>query len=524
MAGFGMNFSQNQQMTQQMHLSPQMLQSLEFLMMNHLDLVEALRDEIQKNPALEITRFPSEDVARVAQKKKAQNQEDFPLYKKSADSSDLFQQFLENQQAPSVNIQECLLKQFRLTTNDETTLALGERLITFVDAQGFIQVSPLSILNPHNPRETRRLLEKTLATIQTLDPVGCCTSGPQESVYVQARYLFENRDEPLGKDGKNLALFLLAGNLSLLEKMKIPTILKKLKEKQEEFASAKTIPVPQSTSSWTLPPKIPPLPQKITDRLVEQAVQCIKQLDPLPARNFSSAQGMYICPEVTVEKILDGDDWKFKVCVNNNLLPEIRISPSYEHIDEKSRNLSKDEKKIIKAALKEGQGVLQALAFRKNTLENAVKTIVELQEDFFLHGPSHLRPLKMRDVAQRIQVHETTISRLANNKYLRCQWGIFEIRFFFSNEVHAIAPTRQHHPRLPHQHEAKGSAEKFSKEGVKAILKELLEQHRTASPEGKPLSDQKLSDLLAQRGIKVARRTVAKYRGELNIDSSFDRK
>ena len=139
--------------------------------------------------------------------------------------------------------------------------------------------------------------------------------------------------------------------------------------------------------------------------------------------------------------------------------------------------------------------------------------------DFFLKGPRYLRPLRMKDLAEHIGVNESTISRMARDKYLRCQWGSFEMRYFFSNQV-ATSPVSS-------QQQADGTAshpqEVLSKEGVKFMLKELLEEHQRAGST-KPLSDQKLSEVLAQRGIKIARRTVAKYRSELNIDSSFDRK
>ena len=156
--------------------------------------------------------------------------------------------------------------------------------------------------------------------------------------------------------------------------------------------------------------------------MVEQSLHFIKSLDPLPARQFSSVQGIYISPEITVDKVLDEAGWKFTVSVNNNLLPEVKLSPSYRNVGENSAGLSKEEKKFLKTSIKDAQALIQSLDFRRNTLENAARAIVELQKDFFLYGPKYLRPLKMKEVAERIQVHEATVSRLASNKYLRCQW------------------------------------------------------------------------------------------------------
>lgn len=523
MSGLSMDFTQNQQMNQQLHLSPQMIQSLEYLMMNHTDLVETLYEEVHKNPALEITRYPADDVAKVSLRTKSTNQEDRPIKKAPSSSSDEFQKFIENQKDGSESIQEHLLNQFRLTTNDTTKILLAEKLLSFLDEQGFIQIAPISVIETKNPLETMPLLEDVLSTIQKLEPVGCCTSGSQESLYIQACDILESQQDFFGKEWKELALFLLAGNLTLLEKMKLPVILKKLKEKQEEQSTSTSWLPPESTHSWTRPPKNHLLPKKITESMVEQALHFIKSLDPLPARQFSSLQGVYISPEITVNKVLDEDGWKFIVRVNNNLLPEIKLASSYEKLSENSNNLSKEEKKFLKTSINDAQVLIQSLDFRKSTLENAVRVIVEMQKDFFIYGPRYLRPLKMKEVAEKIQVHEATISRLANSKYLRCQWGIFEIRFFFSNEIQTLSSPVPPLPKGQNQQENPSTEEKLSKEGVKFILKEILEEHETTTGGGKPLSDQKLTDILAQRGVKIARRTVAKYRNELNIDSSFNR-
>ena len=522
MSGIGMNFTQNQQMNQQLHLSPQMLQSLDYLMMNHSDLMEVLYEEEQKNPALEIARYPTDDVAKVSPRTKTTTQEDRPRKQASSTSADDFQQFIENQRDSSESIQEHLLTQFRLTTNDTTKINLAERLLSFLDEHGFIQIAPVSVIDRKNSLETVPLLEEVLATIQRLEPVGCCTSGSQESIYVQASDVLEGQEEFSGKEWKELALFLLAGNLFLLEKMRLPVILKKLKEKQEEQAVSKSLPPPESIHSWTRQPKNHQLPKKITESMVEQSLHFIKSLDPLPARQFSSLQGIYISPEITVDKVLDETGWKFTVNVNNNLLPEVKLSPSYRSVGENSAGLSKEEKKFLKTSIKDAQALIQSLDFRRNTLENAARAIVELQKDFFLYGPKYLRPLKMKEVAERIQVHEATVSRLASNKYLRCQWGVFEIRFFFSNEIQTLASPESPQQKK-NQQKNTDTEEKLSKEGVKFILKEILEEHKAAAGGGRPLSDQKLTDILVQRGIKIARRTVAKYRTELNIDSSFNR-
>ena len=205
--------------------------------------------------------------------------------------------------------------------------------------------------------------------------------------------------------------------------------------------------------------------------------------------------------------------------VNDKILPEVILSPAYKELSAHMKSLTADSRKQVRQSVKEAQDLMQALDLRKATLRKAAVAIVELQRDFFLKGPRYLRPLRMKDLAEMIEVNESTISRMARDKYLRCQWGIFEMRYFFSNQVATslVSPQQQTDGTTSHPQEV------LSKEGVKFMLKELLEEHQRSGAT-KPLSDQKLSEMLAQQGIKIARRTVAKYRSELNIDSSFDRK
>lgn len=505
MGGFAMEFSQNQQLTQQMHLSHQMLQSVNFLMMNHMELTTNLYEEVQNNPALEIVRDAQLDISGVSQRKKKKNQEETPLYKKNPpDAATRFQQFLESQADNTQGIQQNLWEQFTLTTKDATKLALAERLISTLDFHGFTQVAPISLLDINNPLETPELLKHVLAEIQNLDPVGCCTSGSEESLYVQALSRCDtggkDGENKLGKDATAIVLFLLAGNLSLLEGLRLPVIVKKL-QKQQESTSANKEP-PDSTKNWTCRPPAHQLPAKITTGMVESAISFIKTLDPLPARQFSAIQGSYIYPEISVEQYEDEGEIGLKVILHQGLLPEIILSPSFTKAKENGTKLPKDKQQFIKNSLKSAQELLQSLDFRENTLEKAAEALVEMQRDFFLFGPQALRPLKMEDMAERIQVHQSTISRFAKGKYLRCQWGIFEIKYFFSNQV-------------------KANTAEHSKESVKFLLKKILEEH---PDDRKPLSDQKLTDILKERDITISRRTVTKYRQELNIDSSFDRK
>lgn len=560
MASLGMDFFQNQQMTQQMHLSAQMQQSLNFLMMSHYELRENLYKAIDLNPAIELIREPRIEVKNYStpQKKLPKELKTSSRAEIQQKKSDDFQIFLENQEDENQTIQQHLWEQFCLTTSEPEKLSLGEKLISNLDHRGFNQIHPHSLLDFHNPKEDSHLLEECLVTIQNLDPVGCCTGGSEESLYIQALSKIQDYEAAppstkdfFGKDSLNLALFFLAGNLSMLERPRPALILKKLKE----IHSDKNLPSPiSSIMTWTCPPQSHNLPTNITESMVENAIRFIQSLNPLPASQFASYQTHYIYPEVAVEQIQTEDGPQLKIHLNNNLLPTVGISPTYQSLQKQNQSLTSEEKKMVKKSVKNAQDVILSLEFRENTIYKATQAIVEFQRDFFLKGPRYLHPLRMKDVAERVGVHETTISRMANSKYLCCQWGVFEIKYFFSNQIATIKPTSQlvlatkssipkpssslhlqqgqqlsenenssKEKNLPKE-DSLSKNENLSKEGVKFILKDLLEQHQLQNPGGKPLSDQKLADLLAQQGIKIARRTVAKYRSELNIDSSFDRK
>ncbi len=523
MAGLGMDFFQTQQMSQQMQLSPQMLQSLSFLMMGHYELAENISLALEENPALSLVRPPKVEVKNcsVARSARTQPLKTMTGTEEGQRKSDDFQNFLENQEDAGRSIQQHLWEQFRLTTSCQDKLALAEKIISSLDDRGFNQVHPLSLLDSKKPAETHLLLEDCLDTLQNLEPVGCCTSGSEESLYIQALERIEGQDAlPIGRDSLSLSLFLLAGNLQLLERPRAPSILKKLREFQELQENTKPAPKAPTTAAWTRQPRTHHIPKRVTEAIVENAIRFIQTLDPLPARQFVSRPIHYIYPEVAVRRIDSDDGPELEIQMNSSLVPVVRVSPLYQKLQEHSDGLSRQEKKMIRSSVKNAQEVIQALQFREDTIQKAALAIAELQRDFFLRGPRHLRPLRMKDLAERIGVNESTISRMANGKYLRCQWGVFEIKYFFSSQVETEgAPAGQ--LGLP---EAGQGQEAVSKEGAKVILKELLAEHQRQAPGGKPLSDQKLSDLLAQRGIRIARRTVAKYRSELNIESSFDRK
>lgn len=500
MPGFSMNVSQQQRQSLHMKMNPQMLQSLSLLTMNAAELRDYIYEETQRNPALEITRDAQPETVTVS-KISARTGERIVSSGGNTAASDDFQAFIESAPQPEESLQEHLTAQYRLQTSDRAELHLAEKIIGNLDSRGFHLAPPESLLDPARPEETPELLNRCIRTIRHLDPVGCAAADVTETLLIQAD------NAPYVPP---LARYLLNGRLDLLEKPRPPLVLKKLQ------ALAETDEIP------------PPL----TEASVTEALDFIKTLDPLPARNYASSATAYVSPDIRVTRLPADEEgaWRFEVELTRSSFPEIALSPVFTELAESplpKTELEKQGRKFAKEAVRDAQWFISAVEQRESTLLKTGRAIVSAQRAFFEAGPRALAPLRMKDIAEIVGVHETTVSRIANGKYLQCEWGLFEIKYFFSSQVSRAAPVSANAPQLAPLPKASGATQRdapLSKESVKFELKALIDGYRAAHPSAKPLSDQKLSDLLAERGIRAARRTVAKYRTELNIDSSFDRK
>jgi len=469
-----LNLSIRQQQT--LKMSPQMIQSISLMSLSADELIDRIYEEAERNPALEIVKEASLQNASVSIKKTSS----------TASDSDAYQAFLESVPSRSLSLKEHLLSQLHLLPLSLFETDIGEKIINNLDDYGYHSV-PLNELLPSIPGDA---VQKVLVRIQHLDPAGIACSGIQESLLVQIHAL---PDSPL------LAVRILSLPSDVFEdvfaKPRPSLMLKKLQETNDaDFES-------------------------ISQEELEDALDYIKSLDPYPARRFSSSSSRFIIPDVRIrrastdEREETGED--FIIELLNGVLPEIALSPEFEKMAQSSINTAeknsmskgdKEAKKFAGDAVKDAQWFLRSIHQRNVTLIKTVHAILRSQKSFFEKGNRFLSPLRMKDVADEIGVHEATVSRIASSKYLQCEWGTFEIKYFFTT---AVAST----PGLA----GNLAVQDHSKESVKEELRLLIEKEGS-------LSDQKLSDLLAQKGIKIARRTVAKYRMELNITSSFDRK
>lgn len=451
---------------QRQKLNPRMLQSIKILAMPVVELAEEIRAELETNPALEMIEDRSEvslDAYEEAKRDDAEGWEDdgtdygpSPSYE-SDGQEDAKRKFLEGAVALPETLQQHLLAQFRILPLSAADKELGERLIQNLDDNGFHQVKPEELC-PSACSDSK--LQKIMALIQGLDPAGTCTAGYKESLLVQAAM---DPDAPAG------VLDILGEHLDSLEKGKHAEIKKSLKLKDAQF---------------------------------DAAFAYIKTLSPFPGRRFSNEKTRYVVPDLAIRL----EDDEFVIELNDEIIPVLGINSFFAELS-KDKDKGREALAFARGNVEKAKFFIGSIRQRNATLVKVAAAVAKFQARFFREGPQAMQPLTLKDVAEEVGVHETTVSRLANGKYVQTEWGILELRRFFTNAVSSTGD--------------KGAGT-HSKEGVKATLKKILEDEANSGRAA--LSDRELMAILAGRGIKIARRTVAKYRGELDLDSSFSRR
>ena len=449
---------------QRLKMNAQLYQSIQLMAMPIQDLRLRIQEEIDKNPALEVL---AEKNTVSLDARTAQSTTDYDAFENSSDpgyskgldyeASDRKHKFIEGVLSRTETLHDHLLWQLRLQPIDDALFEIGELLIQNLDSNGFHIEKLDSLLTP--PQLSR--LDEILPTLRNFEPVGTCCTDYKDSLKIQTA-LSEDRPDNIDQINK-----VIDNELEALEKGKFSDIAKRLKISEED---------------------------------VEDIFHFIKTLNPFPGRQFSADEAKYVIPDLLV-RMKDGE---FVLIINDEEIPVLGINPYYSSImKNKEERPAKEVKQFISNQVKDAKWFIRSINQRKETLVKIAKAIVEFQRDFFLKGPKYIVPLTRRDIANTVEVHETTVSRITTAKYIQTEWGIFELRYFFSNSISGSG----------------SSGSRFSKEGVKQVIKEIIEEHS----DGKKLSDQKISDLLQKKGINIARRTVAKYRKELDIMSSYDR-
>ncbi|MGL5314396.1 MAG: RNA polymerase factor sigma-54 [Peptostreptococcaceae bacterium] len=446
-----MNFNNSLQLTQSQKLimTTQLKQSLSILNMSRLEIEEEVKREVEENPLLEADRTSEIDWEAYMKdmEKYSRNSRIEINYNPDNDFD------LENMIKDSNNIYEHLKLQISLYKLKDKEMETCEYIIDSLDEDGYLRIEDKEIINTLNIDE--EMFENCLLNIQQLDPSGVGARTLSECLVIQLNNLGiydELLEEIINKD-----LELIGSN------------------KYKEISKKYDVPL-----------------QKCVN-----LIDIIKTLDPKPGRLCSIEKSIYVQPDVIIEKIDD----EFIIRTNENDSLKLRINNFYKEI---LKNTQSDQsaKEFIKEKLNNATGLIKNIESRKTTILKIAEEIVKYQEGFFEKGIKHIRPMKMKDIAQRLDFHESTISRGVNGKYMLTPFGMFEFKYFFSSALES---------------EDNGSTSSTS---IKKMMEEIIKQENKK----KPLSDDAIVKTLQANGVSIARRTVAKYREELGILSSSKRK
>ena len=442
---------------QRLKMNPQLFQSIKLMALPVVDLRERIEEELEKNPALEVL----EDKTTVSLDDYSPRKEEDDYFEATSDSgferrgsgdedSDEQRKFIEGVLSRPETLQDHLLWQFRLQPISPEARRIGELLIQNLDSDGFHKEPVDLLLKGADPA----LIASTIDLIRGLEPQGTCVSDYKESLLVQARLM------PNPPDGIEE---LISTYLELLDRGKIAEVAKRMKRTESEISAA---------------------------------LERMKELYPFPGRRYDTGDTRFVLPDLQIVR----KEGEFVIILNDEEIPVLGINPFFMKLSD-GKDGEKPVRDFVKENIKEARWFIRSINQRNHTLLRVARAIVEFQRSFFANGPKQLAPLTLKDIAQEIGVHETTVSRIANGKFIQTEWGIFEIRHFFTNSISG----------------AGSAGSRFSKSGVKELLKEMI------ASEARRLSDQEIAELLARRGIPLARRTVAKYRKELDLGSSYDR-
>jgi RNA polymerase sigma-54 factor len=450
------------QMKLKQTLAPQLIQSLKLLQMPILKLEQIIRHELSTNPLLEEVESPEEqdELMNTSADKEVEKGTDPQLDKINwedylRDEGEFYirherepaEERLERTPALEKTLYEHLIDQLHLSKLNKEEIEIGEYIIGNIDESGYLVCSPEEIASALDI--SPETVSKILRLIQSFDPCGVAARDLRESLLIQLKEKgFED----------SLAYRIVKDHLNDLEKKSLTQLSKMIGVKFEE---------------------------------VQAAMDFIKTLNPRPAMGRFTKAATPVVPDLIVEKI--GDE--FVVFHNDKNVPRLRINSTYRELMKKGSIRPGETKNYLESKLEKARWLLNSINQRRSTMIKVMEKIVAEQREFFEEGPSHLRPLIMEAIAERVGMNVATISRVSNGKYVQTPQGIFEIKYFFNT----------------------GVPKENGVETSKRHVKQLISDHIRKEDPGSPLSDQQIFMLLKKEGFNIARRTVSKYREELKI-------
>lgn len=457
-------------------MTPQLQQAIKLLQLSRIELLETVQQELMENPFLEELAVDPHLDAQADEIRK-QSEGDKEAYDqevaRNADWEDYLGDFssatrqssmresesfedefsLEARYSLKPTLEGHLNWQLRLSRLTEKQKSIGEAIIGNLSSSGYMHASLEEIANvvPCSVSEA----EETLKLVQRFDPVGVAARTPQECLLVQLAVLNYDRDPIL--------VSLVTEHLEDLEAKRYKPILRKF---------------------------------KLTPEDLREYLDIIQSLDPMPGSSYSGGEPTYVSPDVFVYRLDD----EFIIVLNDDGLPQLHLSSVYED----SLQAAKDsDKEYFQDKMRSASWLIKSLYQRQKTLYKVMESIVRFQKEFFLYGVSHLKPLILKDIADDISMHESTVSRITSNKYAATPYGIFELKFFFNSAL------------------SLDDGREVGSESVKALIKKYI----AAEDPKDPLSDERIGEMLKEDlKVNIARRTVAKYRTALDIPSSSKRK
>ncbi|EHF8089211.1 RNA polymerase factor sigma-54 [Escherichia coli] len=466
-------------LSQQLAMTPQLQQAIRLLQLSTLELQQELQQALESNPLLEQIDTHEEIDTRETQDSEtldtadALEQKEMPeelpldaswdtIYTAgtpSGTSGDYIDDELPVYQGETTQtLQDYLMWQVELTPFSDTDRAIATSIVDAADDTGYLTVPLEDILESMGDEEIDiDEVEAVLERIQRFDPVGVAAKDLRDCLLIQLSQF--DKTTPWLEEAR----LIISDHLDLLANHDFRTLMRVTRLKED---------------------------------VLKEAVNLIQSLDPRPGQSIQTGEPEYVIPDVLVRK----HNGHWTVELNSDSIPRLQINQHYASMCNNARN--DGDSQFIRSNLQDAKWLIKSLESRNDTLLRVSRCIVEQQQAFFEQGEEYMKPMVLADIAQAVEMHESTISRVTTQKYLHSPRGIFELKYFFSSHVNT---------------EGGGEA---SSTAIRALVKKLIAAENPA----KPLSDSKLTSLLSEQGIMVARRTVAKYRESLSIPPSNQRK
>lgn len=440
--------------TQKLSMTPELIQAIQILQFNNQELVDYVQNELMENPVLEAEKSYDAQEVDIREKIREADYEEqsFRQWEYAPDDDDdyTYEQYAWEEDT----LIDYLLSQLQFSKLKDPKAKIGRYIIEAIDDNGYLTVSVEEIAKAFH--EDTDIVEETLSFIQTFEPSGVAARNLRECLIIQlaAKGLLTDEIE-----------YIIENMLEDLANNRIAFIAKTLGIKNQE---------------------------------VQQIADLIRTLEPKPGRLFSSGEAIrYVVPDIFVEKVND----EYVVTNNDTSVPKLMVSSYYNKL---TAEASKDEElnKYLNDRFNAAVWLIRSIEQRKQTIYNVADAVVKYQQEFFDKGEKFLKTLTLKQIADEIGVHESTVSRSINGKYMQSPRGVFEMKYFFSSGVTG------------------GDGGGVSSNSVKSIIKEII----SGEDPRKPYSDQDMVAILKEKGIDISRRTVAKYREGMNILSSSKRR